>query len=198
MVLRKQTVWLLTMLAVMVVLSGYYLVKGPGEAETPAIGQEPPSVAGVELHTQQTDAPPTVEETTGLANELATGELPLLDGNTSESFQGYKMRREAMLQQQRDEQMAIVVNPDATPQAIAEAQAKHAELSQLEQDTLALEEQLKAQGYKDAVVFINQDRYVNVLVQDHQLEPAEVVNIIAMVKQQMNVPGNQVTVKFQQ
>ncbi|HZG80302.1 MAG TPA: SpoIIIAH-like family protein, partial [Brevibacillus sp.] len=39
MILRKQTVWLLTMLAVMVVLSGYYLAKGPQE-QVPTSGQQ--------------------------------------------------------------------------------------------------------------------------------------------------------------
>ncbi|MFY0543263.1 SpoIIIAH-like family protein [Brevibacillus sp. H7] len=207
MVLRKQTVWLLTMLAVMVVLSGYYLAKGP-EEQVPALSEEQQgtdTLSGVVVDSRQTDQPAPdatpVEGQNGLVGAPATDSanstnetIPVAD-TPSDVFQGYKMKREALTQQQKDEQMSIMSNGDSTPQAVAEAKAKYEELSNLENATLSLEELLKASGYKDAVVFVQNDK-VTVIVQKEKLAANEVVDIIAQVKQQLNVPGKNVTVQF--
>lgn len=204
MVVRKQTVWLLTMLAVMIVLSGYYLVKGPSE-QIPALGEDSKQqdpLLGVQIETKQTeqpapDAAPVEGTSADEAKQVQTDSDPSALLNTaSETFQGYKMRREAMIQQQKDEQMTIVLDPNASPQAIAEAKAKHDELSTLESNTMALEEMLKADGYKDAVVFVQNDN-VKVIVQKEKLTPNEVIDIMAMVRQHLNIPTAQVTVSFQ-
>ncbi|MGC5324414.1 SpoIIIAH-like family protein [Brevibacillus sp. SYSU BS000544] len=207
MLLRKQTVWLLTMLAVMVVLSGYYLVKGPNQ-QMPALGdktkQEAP-LTGVEVSTEETDLPgveatpvegqgPTIETPTSTESNVDASSLP---ETASDYFQGYRMKREAMLQQQKDEQMEIMTNGEATPQAIAEAKAKHEELSNLETKTLAMEELLKAKGYKDAIVYV-QDKNVDVIVQKDKLQAQEVVDVIALAKQHFQVSGSNVTVRFKQ
>jgi len=201
MILRKQTVWLLTMLAVMVVLSGYYLVKGPGEQ--PAIGEEPKQVEplmGVEVDTKQTDQPPTdatpVEAKSTTVEEAtpkAAADLPA----GSDYFQGYKLKREAMMQQQKDEQMKIMTSSEATPQAVAEAKKKHDELSDMEAKVLALEELIKAEGYKDVVVNA-QNGTVSVIVQKDGLEAKEAVHIIGLVKQHMKVSGQDVRVLYHQ
>ncbi len=212
MVLRKQTVWLLTMLAVMVVLSGYYLVKGPTE-QVPAVGEEQQQaepLSGVEVDSQQTDQPapdaapvegqnsviekPAPDTATNTNTDSETNTLPVSD-TVSDVFQGYKMKREALMQQQKDEQLAIMSSSEATPQAVAEAKAKYDELSNLENATLTLEEMLKASGYKDAVVSVQNEK-VTVIVQKEKLTASEVVAIIAQVKQHLNVPGKNVTVEF--
>lgn len=204
MMLRKQTVWLLTMLAVMVVLSGYYLVKGPTE-QVPALGEQQKQVqplSGVEVESKQTDpllpdAKPVEGKTTAAPaadNATITDETAAGAETTSDVFQGYKMKREALLQQQKDEQLSILSSGDATPQALAEAKAKYDELSNLENATISLEEMLKASGYKDAVVYVQNEK-ATVIVQKDKLEPNEVVNIIAQVKQHLNIPATNVTVQ---
>lgn len=207
MVVRKQTVWLLTMLAVMVVLSGYYLVNGPDE-QTPAWGEssEQDPLAGVEVETRQTDQPapdaapvkgtpdsdpPSAEGVGG-----AEGDSPLFANAVNETFQSIKLNREAMMEKQKDEQMEIMVNPDASPQAMVEARARYEELSALQNNILTLEEMLKADGYKDAVVFAQRDS-VKVVVQAEKLDRKQVIDIIALTKQHLNVPGYQVTVSSQ-
>lgn len=244
MMLRKQTVWLLTMLAVMVVLSGYYLVKEPNE-QLPALGNEqknttaPDAMLGVDVDTKTADpqgtpsqlpttidasgensaALPTPEVTTAPdatktpavaakpngsttpdatqptapTEPTATTQLPGTV-STSDFFQGYKMQRDAMLAKQKDEQLAIMSSDKSSPQAYADAKKKHEELSTTESSTTALEELLKGSGYKDAVVLPQNDK-VNVIVQTDKLTNKEVVDIIATVKQQMNVSGSNVIVQ---
>lgn len=209
MVLRKQTVWLLTMLAVMVVLSGYYLVKGPQDQVPAATDQsEADAFPNVIVETKQTDQPsPTASsvdnqqttlETPAATPEQQSGdkqEAPVVADTPSEVFQGYKMNRDTMIEKEKDEQMKIMLNPEATPQAVAEAKARHEELSTIQQSTLAVEELLKASGYKDAVVSVLNDK-VTVVVQKDKLSPGEVVDIIAQVKQHINVPGKNISVQY--
>ncbi|MEJ8545469.1 SpoIIIAH-like family protein [Brevibacillus borstelensis] len=218
MMLRKQTVWLLTMLAVMVVLSGYYLVKGP-ESQVSTLGQEQrmqqqlqqDSLSDVVVESKQTDTPapdaapvegkpspaPAVTDTLkpSVEQQTATKDAATLADTPSELFIGYKMKREAQTQQQKDEQLSIMGSSDATPQAVAEAKAKYEELSTLENATTAVEEMLKTSGYKDAVVFTQNDK-VTVIVQKDKLGADEVVDIISNVKQHLNVPATNITVQF--
>ena len=207
MMLKKQTVWLLTMLAVMVVLSGYYLAKGPQQMPTAgqqlaAEPQEP--ISGVVVESKQVDQAPQAapvdsgKEASVEAKDATPQEstaMPVAD-TASEIFQGYKMKREAEIQQEKDEQLAIMSNPDSSPQAVVEAQARYEELSTQDSALQNVEEMLKASGYQDAVVFMNGDK-VTVIVQKDELSANEAVEIIAHVKQQLNVPATNVSVRFQ-
>lgn len=217
MILRRQTVWLLTMLAVMVVLSGYYLAKGPQE-QVPTSGQQQAvqkqePISGVVVESKQVEQAP-IATPVDANNKQATAKpgattdtpqastqgntaavLPVLD-TASEIFQGYKMKREAQVQQQKDEQLAIMGNTESSPQAVAEAKAKYEELSNQDNAIMNVEELLKASGYQDAVVFMQDDK-VTVVVQKNELSSNEAVEIIAHVKQHLNVPATHVAVKFQ-
>ncbi|MED1801686.1 SpoIIIAH-like family protein [Brevibacillus porteri] len=221
MILRKQTVWLLTMLAVMVVLSGYYLVKGPQE-QVPTSGKEQAvqkqeQISGVVVESKQVGHAPQatpvdqapkatpVDEKNGTqeaktpaapeAKPAATNTVVPVAETASEIFQGYKMKREAMLQQQKDEQLAIVNSTESSPQAVAEAMAKFEELSNMESATMTAEEMLKASGYQDAVVTVQNDK-ATVLVQKDKLSANEVVEIIANVKQHLNIPATNINVQY--
>jgi stage III sporulation protein AH len=207
MILRKQTVWLLTMLAVMVVLSGYYLVKGP--TNQPALGEEnklEAPLAGVEVDSHETDQPATDAKPvkgTGEAADTDTAkqqETPqvadqdVLPNAASDTLTGMRMQREATIQRLKDEQMTIMMNSDSS-QAIADAKLKYDQLSTQENNSIRMEELLKVQGYKDAIVDIH-DNGVTVLVQKDKLEPKEVVDIIALAKQELKVSGSSVTVRY--
>ncbi|RAP30555.1 hypothetical protein C2W64_01751 [Brevibacillus laterosporus] len=224
MILRKQTVWLLTMLAVMVVLSGYYMVKGPNDQVPAATDhkeaqKENQQITGIEVDTKQLDQPieakqveskETVDKATdkavGQPDNKATTKTPaaatapdvtaLPSPAAADVFQGYKLKREAMTQLQKDEQTAIMTNSNSTPQAIAEANARLEELSTLEQQTLALEELIKTKGYKDCVVN-TQKESVSIIVQKDKVDSKEAITLIALAKQQLNVPGKNITVSFQ-
>ncbi|MED1950737.1 SpoIIIAH-like family protein [Brevibacillus centrosporus] len=224
MILRKQTVWLLTMLAVMVVLSGYYLVKGPQD-QMPTSGQQQAvdkqeQISGVVVESKQVDQPqqatpvnaknenpvatnqpapadtkaPAAQSTPAPQQNVGNAVVPVAE-TSSEIFQGYKMKREAQLQQQKDEQLAIIGSSDSSAQAVADARTKYEQLSTQESATTNIEEMLKANGYQDAVVFVQNDK-VTVIVQKEKLSANEAVDIIAQVKQQLNVPATNVTVQF--
>jgi len=217
------------MLAVMVVLSGYYMVKGPND-QVPATTdhkeaqKEDQSITGIEVDTKQLDQPMQdakpveskgeVDKATAQSsgkdvekpNQKAANKTPATatapDTTTfpapesADVFQGYKLKREAMTQLQKDEQTAIMTNSNSTPQAIAEANTRLEELSTLEQQTLALEELIKTKGYKDCVVN-TQKESVSIIVQKDKVDSKEAIKLIALAKQHLNVPGKNITVSFQ-
>ncbi|CFJ39760.1 SpoIIIAH-like protein [Mycobacterium tuberculosis] len=87
-------------------------------------------------------------------------------------------------------------NTESSPQAVAEAKAKYEELSNQDNAIMNVEELLKASGYQDAVVFMQDDK-VTVVVQKNELSSNEAVEIIAHIRQHLNVPATHVSVKFQ-
>jgi stage III sporulation protein AH len=189
MVLKKQTVWLLSMLAVLVVLSAYYLVQGPSEQMPVATGNmndadkiaNAPEVKGVSVETKQVPKPEGVPATTP----------------SDEYFIGYKMQRDAQQEQEMGRLMEVFTSSEAKPAAIAEAKKKYEELSALKDSQTQVEELVKSLGnFKDVVVIAKNDM-VRVVVQAESLKKEKAVEIINVVKQHMKVPGNNIVVSYQ-
>ncbi|GEN32825.1 MULTISPECIES: SpoIIIAH-like family protein [Aneurinibacillus] len=193
MVLKKQTVWLLSMLAVLVVLSAYYLVQGPVEQVPVATGnmndtaQMPPDVPasdkdkGVSVETKQVAPQPEGTPVTTPSDDY---------------FIGYKMQRDAQQEQEMGRFMEVMSNTEAKPAAIAEARKKYEELAALKDSQTQVEELVKSLGsYKDVVV-IAKDDMVRVVVQTETLKKDKVVEIINVVKQHMKVSGNNIVVSY--
>ncbi|MCI1695871.1 SpoIIIAH-like family protein [Aneurinibacillus aneurinilyticus] len=190
MALKKQTVWLLSMLAVLVVLSAYYLVQGPSE-QVPVASKSTNEAAGI---------PPVPANDKGVSVETKQV-APQPEGMpattpTDDYFMGYKMQRDAQQEQEIGQFMEVMSNSDAKPAAIAEAKKKLEELSALKDNQTQVEELVKSLGsYKDVVV-IARDDMVRVVVQTETLKRDKVVEIIGVVKQHMKVPGNNIVVSY--
>ncbi|ERI08040.1 SpoIIIAH-like family protein [Aneurinibacillus aneurinilyticus] len=190
MALKKQTVWLLSMLAVLVVLSAYYLVQGPSE-QVPVASKSTNEAAGI---------PPVPANDKGVSVETKQV-APQPEGMpattpTDDYFTGYKMQRDAQQEQEIGQFMEVMSNSDAKPAAIAEAKKKLEELSALKDNQTQVEELVKSLGsYKDVVV-IARDDMVRVVVQTETLKRDKVVEIIGVVKQHMKVPGNNIVVSY--
>ncbi|CEH32178.1 hypothetical protein AM501_14115 [Aneurinibacillus migulanus] len=190
MVLKKQTVWLLSMLAVLVVLSAYYLVQGPSE-QVPVTSKSTNEAAGI---------PPAPADNKGISVETKQV-TPQPEGMpvttpTDDYFMGYKMQRDAQQEQEIGQFMEVMSNSDAKPAAIAEARKKIEELSALKDNQTQVEELVKSLGnYKDVVV-IAKDDMVRVVVQAETLKRDKVVEIIGVVNQHMKVPGKNIVVSY--
>ncbi|GAB7386826.1 stage III sporulation ratchet engulfment protein SpoIIIAH [Bacillaceae bacterium] len=193
--LKKQTVWLLTMLTVMVVLSAYYLLQGPTE-QVPVAEQDneaqPASEPGeIVIDTKELSSPPQGEEQ-GEPKGREAAQQTQPTANDSDFFIEYQMRRDALVEQQIEQYQNIIAS-DAAADVVAEATKKLQEIQSLHDASLNLEQLIKAQGYKEAVVIAKEDR-VDVIVQADNLSKKEAVNIISLVTKTVNVPGKNVTV----
>jgi len=175
----KQTVWLLSMLTVMVVLSVYYLVSDP---------LIPTNINEEVQNEDNTDIEVVTEETSDVQD--LTDEIGI---NQNDLFIGLKMERNNERSKQID-QYYTMMNADLSEEAIAKIQAKIENLQTVEESEFILEKLLIADGYQDAVVLTNENS-VDVVIQTKHLTNEEAVKIIKMVSERLGVPAVNVHIK---
>lgn len=181
MVLKKQTVWLLSMLTIMVVLSAYYLIQGPVEqvpVATDAKGQK----ANPEV---QVDSKQVVD-----GKKVDVNVVP----GSSDYFTEAKLERDEINYKRLEDYMAVISNSDATAEAIAQAKESYEKLAEKQEVETNVESLIKALGYNEAVI-ITQDDRVNVIVQAEKMEPKQVVEIMNVVKQNLETKNVVVSYK---
>ncbi|MCF6094450.1 SpoIIIAH-like family protein [Microaerobacter geothermalis] len=182
MTLKKQTIWLLSMLTLMIVLAAYLLFSTPvNRIQIVDNNQEQNSEEMVTI----TENIPIPE-----GNQPQSSVLK----NSNDYFVSYKLQRE-ILRSQQIEQLKEVLTSDASAEAIAQAKASIDKIQALEDVELQLEELIKAEGYNDAVVISKDDR-VTVIIQSDEPERTQIVKIIKLVSDQLKVSGSNVTVSF--
>lgn len=186
MVLKKQTIWLLTMLTLMVALSAYYLLSG--ENDEIALTNNDPYANMENQNQSQMSSNGNDDLINGLGVDITT-----TPASTPESiFSSLRIERDqsrARLMEKYDE----IVKNSKDSNAAAEASAKMEELDLLEGNENFVESLIKAKGFADAVVY-TQENKVTVVVQKNDLKTEEAVSIINLVAKNMNVSGTSVQI----
>lgn len=203
--LKKQTVWLLTMLTLMVVLSAYYLFYGevkPVDVANPAGNEaqnqpnqnqnENPAKGGEtgEKETATPDVPDGLPGSSGIQIDTVPST------STEDFFASMRLERDQSRAQQM-EQYYNILSSNQDKEQVKEASAKLDELQNAETNEQTVESLIKAEGFPDAVV-IASDQKVNVIVQAKEIKEEQVVTIINLVSKNMNVPGTAVIVNARQ
>lgn len=164
--LKKQTVWLLTMLSLMVVLSVYYILS-PKTNE----------VAYIDNGNDNGD-----EE---VSQDVENNEEMDVEDITEESEDDLFARIRLNLQDDRSEEKSrlneIVASSSATPDEKNEALEKVDSLEERSSSESILEESLLAETDYEDVLVRSKDDKVHVHVQTSELSDEEVVNIMQMV-----------------
>lgn len=197
MVLKKQTVWLLTMLSLIIVLSVYYVMPG---------GQSPDEIAFVgEEEESGNDANEVVvnlsEELEGeeaaegeVAEEEATGEEVVEDGefgeissiSSNETFTTIRMELQANRDRMKEEFTKIRASDTASAEEKAAAHQSEADLHQLQNDEFVLEKLIIAKGFEDALVMAEDDQ-VRVIVQSEELTREQANEVLQLAISQLNL-----------
>lgn len=187
MTMNKQTVWLVTMLTLMVVLSAYYIVTGPvepvGKSAT-KLNEEAKDTADVKVDIKNVD--------TTAQNAKAK---EVLDKANDDYFVAYQLQRNTLRQKMTEDYMKVLTNPDASKEQLEEARNKIDELMKVDKQETVLEELIRKEGYNDAVV-ITGDSHVDVIVQSDKLTNAQAVKLISLVKQHLDVSPLNVSVAY--
>ncbi|GIN19958.1 MAG TPA: stage III sporulation protein AH [Bacillus bacterium] len=174
MLLKKQTVWLLTMLSLVVVLSVYYVTSDPAKNDLATGGKE--EAAG-EMEASEKDMKVITE---------AAGD---------EAFETIRME----IQDKRSKEIADLTNqvgsPDLTAEEKNELYTKMQDLSALETKEKTLESLIKSLGYDDALVRTeNEEMLITVKAKEHSR--ADAARILQVVREEIGT--NMVaTVEFQ-
>ena len=132
---------------------------------------------------------------TGYLNIVLNNSIsPTTTTTTTSYFVSYRNERETS----RDQQMlyldAIISDTNSTEEEIANAKQEKNDILALMEEELAVEGLIKAEGYNDCVVFINDNGVVNVVVDSAELTFNEAQNIKDIVCVQLTVEPRDVVI----
>lgn len=144
MLLKKQTVWLLTMLSLVVVLSVYYITS-------PEQGND---LAGVEEKAEEQDVAVEGEETT----ETEEGETVISSIASDEAFEALRLKLNEDRSRMKEELTDIMASTDLPSDDRSKAYDKIQELDEVSQKESVLETLIVAMGYDDALVRADGDQ----------------------------------------
>lgn len=187
MILKKQTVWLLTMLSLILVLSVYYMTapeKSP--TENLAYVDEESMVENEETAEENSEeAVINIEETTGESmEETDTGEISSIA--SEDVFTAIRLERDATRERMLENYSNIIASSESSPEVQAKALENKDQLLELEQKESMLETLIRAKGYKDVLVITNEeDDEVKIIVQADELSRAEANEILLMAREQL-------------
>nr|BAA12567.1 SpoIIIAH [Bacillus subtilis] len=203
--LKKQTVWLLTMLSLVVVLSVYYIMSpesknavqmqseksasdsGEVATEKAPAKQDTKEKSGTETEkgkedgTKGTKDSSADKETSAEASEKGTVVTETADDDL---FTTYRLDLEDARSKEREELNAIVSSDDATAKEKSEAYDKMTALSEVEGTGKQLETLIKTQGYEDALVNAEGDK-INITVKSDKHSKSKATAIIDLVAKEI-------------
>ncbi|SDY56348.1 stage III sporulation protein AH [Evansella caseinilytica] len=187
MVLKRQTVWLLTMLSLIIVLSVYYISMDRMDKQ--AMEEE------AEGHHGETADTGEDQENQNLNlfddDELTYIEIEEIDDiddfsslysgvdSVSEMFDVIRLQRQDSRSKMREDYRAVIESVEATAEIKSEAFDKHENLYTLQQKEESLETLIKSKGYEDALV-IAEDDTLKVYVKADELTKEETVEIMML------------------
>lgn len=200
---KRQTVWLVSMLSLMVVLSAYYLftqdVESPevltdgSQTEQAAQNATEAAASGGELVVKGEEQPAD-EAILSDADKAALDQIEEQGLADSSVFSELLAKREIMNTEEENRIMAAIAETQTKQE---ESVAAIGELELLEEKNAKLtsiESELLKQ-YEDVVVDQQSDRF-NVVVSSQKLEKKQAADIIKLVMSTMEVGADQVSVRY--
>lgn len=195
---KRQTIWLVSMLSLMVVLSAYYLFtqdlndadklssEKPVDNVTEVVGGDGQIVVD---EVQQGDS-----DAISLANKKILEQLEREGYAQGSIFSELLTKREQQYSEEENRIWTVLADVSVKPEDSAAASAQLNQLEEKNSRITALESELMKQ-YDIAVVSEENDRY-KVVVTSEKLEKKEAAGIIDQVMTVMEVSPNQVSVQY--
>ncbi|UII54805.1 SpoIIIAH-like family protein [Cytobacillus spongiae] len=175
MLLKKQTVWLLTMLSLVVVLSVYYITSPE---------QMNQDLAAMEEKANEEEAKDAQGEATETESiETEDGEV-ISSIASDEVFEALRLELDTERSKMKEELTEIMASTDLPADKRSEAYDQMQKLDQVAQQESVLETLIKAMGYDDALVRADGDK-VRITVKSNDHSPAAANDIIQLVKNEI-------------
>jgi stage III sporulation protein AH len=212
---KRQTIWLVSMLSLMVVLSAYYLfTQDASKLDTANISAEtnqivvdnqvttPESVVKTDTATQaQTDSTKnaatetSAESTTNKLTDKAVLEKVAQQGKSSDDyFMAQQMQRNDNLAEQTKTLMTIITDSKQNTEAVSKAyddleviQTRTAKISTIEDELM--------KDYPNVIVTEAANKW-KVVLQDNQLERSQAVSIVDLVTSELNIGAENVSIQI--
>ncbi|MCR2820356.1 SpoIIIAH-like family protein [Lederbergia panacisoli] len=163
MLLKKQTVWLLTMLSLVVVLSVYYVTSEQDVKDIASNGENAPETSG----------------------KMSDEDLKIITEAAGD--EAYETVRINLMEKRSKEKEALTTqaaSPDLSADEVNKLVDQMQEIETMGVKEKTLESYIKALGYSDSLVTIEDNQvYVTVKAEDHT--KADAVEILQLVREEM-------------
>lgn len=153
--LKKQTIWLITMLSLVVVLSVYYVTSEPIE-----------------------QASSDISESSDDTSEVSASD------ESSQAFEALRIELEDKRSQMKDDLESIVAATDASAEDKSTARDRMISLEETSQKEMMLETLIESIGYDDVFVQA-EDETVQVRVQAEELTKEQANKILQLTEQEL-------------
>jgi stage III sporulation protein AH len=194
MVLKKQTVWLLTMLSLVIVLSVYYITapgQGPGQFATTGDSEE--ELSGEDLQNVESEVVNGIDVSIEEMTEEGTEASGI---STDQLFTAIRMEIEEQRSELKENLQAITVSANASAEEKSEAMDKIQELHELAAKEDILEQLIVAdEKYSDALVRANENEVRVIVKANDQLSNTDANDIMRLVRDETGI--KQVAVEYQ-
>ncbi|MFB5662003.1 SpoIIIAH-like family protein [Alteribacillus sp. HJP-4] len=200
MVLKKQTVWLLTMISLTIVLAVYYITAPTETAEEP-VEEEPMTAEMSEeewiewLAEEDIEEEPDAEKSKGenkekndKAEDAASEELEvnLNDTGSADFFSEMRIQREEARSRMAEEYTNVIASDEVSAEEKSSAFAKKEEIQQLQQSEEMLESLIQSEGYEEAVV-LTEDNNAKIIVQAEEMSKEDAVTLNRLAGEQLGI-----------
>lgn len=197
---KRQTVWLVSMLSLMVVLSAYYLITEDMSDKTPSqsVQVEELKIDQTEVDKLQADA--LKAAASGKSQSASEAEiLKQVQGKAqsgAEAISAIKSKSLETLSKRVEELYAIVNDTKRKKEETAKAQEEILMLEQQEQIVDHLEDTLMAEyQFANAAVVQDSGKWT-VYLGEHQVEKSEVASIAVLMMKELQARADQISVKL--
>ncbi|GIN60584.1 stage III sporulation protein AH [Robertmurraya siralis] len=181
MLLKKQTVWLLTMLSLVVVLSVYYMTSPDQRQQELAATEEKEEAAN--------------QEEEGVISETETEGEVISSVASDEVFDALRLQLDEERSKYKEELRDIMASTELPSEERGDAYDKIQNLDQVAQKEAVLETLIVAMGYDDALVRADGER-VRITVKSNEPSASAANEIIQVVKTELG-QMQAVAVEFQ-
>ncbi|SDK55763.1 SpoIIIAH-like family protein [Sediminibacillus albus] len=173
--LKKQTVWLLTMLSLMIVLSVFYM-SSPNNEELAFLNNS------TEGNEEQATSTSTTDSAEGDAEVLEEGDSVISQTSTDELFTSIRMDIQDERSSMKERLEEIVASSSASTDEINAAYEEMQQLDEAAKKESIIEETILSENQYEDVLVRSEDNEVVVTVKAEELSRTEANNIIQMVK----------------
>jgi stage III sporulation protein AH len=182
MLLKKQTVWLLTMLSLVVVLSVYYITSPE---------QKSNDLAAVQQKAKDQNLGKTTTKT-----KESNGKTVVSSVAGDSAFEELRMKLEDLRSQKQEELTTELASTDLSPDEKSKVKDQMDKLNQIAQSEELLETFIKTMGYEDVLVRADGSKVIVTVKAKKKPSVSDANKIMLEVKKEIN-ETNYVAVEYQ-
>ena len=195
---KRQTVWLSTMMVLSLMLIGYYTMNS--NSGLPAQSSSGPDATATSVipAPQQPDASGGAQTGSGAqtaGNSTGTSGQSALTPTSTDWYIDQQTKLDDQMSQQMDRLRTVLSNNNASSDQLSQAEQQLKQLQTLQGELQNARDMVVANGFKDCVIIpVGDYSKVTVYVKASKLSPDQAVQIMHTVSEQLNISAANVSV----